>query len=37
MFSHLHLPLAQEVNKILWFSVLYAHSKEKNIEGLGTD
>ena len=29
MFSHLHLPLAPEVNKILWFSVLYAHSKEQ--------
>ena len=32
LFSHLHFPLAPAVNKILWFSVLCAQSKEKNIE-----
>ena len=32
-FLILHFPLAPAVTKILWFSFLYVHSKEK-IEGL---
>ena len=33
LFSHLHFLLVPAVIKILWFSFLYVHSKEK-IEGL---